>query len=465
MENYGLGIRSEEFADFSANDILHMIKELPDACCIFKVLTDPFGTVKDMQFLFANEKYASLVGKSSAELVGATFYTAVTNRDEDWIRLSYQAAFMRQSVINRTYNTAFCKWFEFWAVPVYKKGYCAFIIHDVTAEKRKEETREIITNSNNVIIECAKVLSASDFKKGIKAALKIIGTVLKADRAFVVENHDGAVGEIYEWMDRNSGMGLPSKKDFEKYDLFTMWDKCFSDDNVLIVEDSKDILAKNKDVFESVLSGRITCYAIAKLKDKADTIGYLVVDNFCLNCEVNLREVMESVAIFFSEEIRNYSLGNEMMYLSSHDVLTQLGNRNAFNETLTMIDGMNVPVGVCFVDINGLKEVNDSKGHDAGDDLIREVGAAVSAVFKKKYCYRIGGDEFVAVVPQVESDYFGELIEKLRKKSKKIPMAIGAVWNDTAENIEMLVSAADKLMYNDKANYYSNTPNNRRHQE
>ena len=92
------GAIKEELNDFSAGDILHMLKELPDACCLFKVITDPFGTVQDMQFLFVNEKYSSLVGKPSAELIGATYYSTVSNRDEDWIRLTYQAAFMRQSV-------------------------------------------------------------------------------------------------------------------------------------------------------------------------------------------------------------------------------------------------------------------------------------------------------------------------------------------------------------------------------
>ena len=81
--------------DYSDGDILRMLKDLPDACCVFQVVTDPFGTVRDMLFLFANEKYASLVGKPSAELIGATYYSTVSNRDEDWIRLSYQAAIMR----------------------------------------------------------------------------------------------------------------------------------------------------------------------------------------------------------------------------------------------------------------------------------------------------------------------------------------------------------------------------------
>ncbi|MBR5953350.1 MAG: PAS domain-containing protein, partial [Pseudobutyrivibrio sp.] len=246
--------------DYSDGDILRMLKDLPDACCVFQVVTDPFGTVRDMLFLFANEKYASLVGKPSAELIGATYYSTVSNRDEDWIRLSYQAAIMRQSVINRTYNTQFNKWFEFWAVPVFKKGFCAFIIHDVTAEKRKEDSKEITTKSNNVIIECAKALSAGDFKKGIKAALKILGTTLKADRAMIIENKKGEIGEIIEWSDRVNGTGLPSRKEFEQYDIFTMWNKQMYGENIIIIEDTLLVNVKNEQAYAGMLSGKVSNY-------------------------------------------------------------------------------------------------------------------------------------------------------------------------------------------------------------
>lgn len=439
-----------------------MLKDLPDACCLFEVLTDPFGTVTDMQFLFVNEKYASLVNKSSAELVGSTYYNTVTNRDEDWIRLSYQAAFMRQSVINRTFNTQFNKWFEFWAVPVYKKGYCAFIIHDVTAEKRKEESREIATNSNNVILECAKALSANEFKKGIKEVLKILGTVLTADRVCIVESHHGDVGEIYEWIDKRSGLGLPSKKDFEKNDFFTMWQRQLLGGNIIIVEDTKEIKNINKPVYDDVLSGTISSYIVATLNDKKDVIGYIIVDNFALNTDINVREVMESVSIFIAEELRNFNLTKDMMHMSTHDVLTDFGNRHSLNSTIHLIEGMNTSVGVCFIDINGLKQVNDTKGHDIGDELIVEVANSAASVFKKKYCYRIGGDEFVIIIPQIDSEYFYQLTEKLRTKNKKSTMAIGAMWQDNSDNIIELINSADKLMYNDKASYYSNK-NDRRH--
>ena len=441
--------------DYSDGDILRMLKDLPDACCVFQVVTDPFGTVRDMLFLFANEKYASLVGKPSAELIGATYYSTVSNRDEDWIRLSYQAAIMRQSVINRTYNTQFNKWFEFWAVPVFKKGFCAFIIHDVTAEKRKEDTKEITTKSNNVIIECAKALSAGDFKKGIKAALKILGTTLKADRAMIIENKNGEIGEIIEWSDRVNGTGLPSRKEFEQYDIFTMWNKQMYGENIIIIEDTLLVNVKNQQAYAGMLSGKVSNYVLAKLTDKNTIIGYLLVDNISRETDVNIKEVVESVAIFISEEVRNYILQSEMLYMSEHDILTDVGNRKAFNSKIGMLEGMDISVGICFVDINGLKSVNDEMGHEAGDNVIKEASEAIASIFKKKYCYRIGGDEFVVVMPQVSEETFAQHVERLRKKSKKISMAIGSVWSEKCLDVEELVNIADKNMYADKTEFYS----------
>jgi len=214
-------------------------------------------------------------------------------------------------------------------------------------------------------------------------------------------------------------------------------------------------------VYTEILEGNISRYAIATLNDKKDTIGYLIVDNYSLNLEINLREVMVSVAIFISEELRNFNLAKEMTYMSTHDVLTDLGNRHSFKATLHMIEGMDLSVGVCFIDINGLKNVNDTLGHEAGDQLIIDVANAVGSVFKRKYCYRLGGDEFVAIVPQIDREYFEELTNKLRKKSKKIPMAVGAIWKDKSDDVEELVNAADRLMYSDKAEYYSNQKDRR----
>ncbi|MCR5416841.1 MAG: diguanylate cyclase [Pseudobutyrivibrio sp.] len=445
--------------DFSDAEILYMLRDLPDACCIFQVMTDPFGTVMDMQFLFANEKYAKLVGRNLAELIGSMYYETVTNRDEDWIKLSYQAAILRQSAINRTYNTEFNKWFEFWIVPVYKKGYCAYIIHDVTAEQRKEKTRLVQDKTNKMIIKCAKDITSNDFKKGIKLVLKNIGEAINADRVFMVEcTDDRQAGDFYFWTHKNTGTGLPTEKEFARFDFFTMWDKQLNGENIFIMKDTAPIEAKNKEVYDSIIAGNVSRYIISTLVEKGRTVGYILAENYDLDVDFDIKNVFETTSMFIASEMVNYKLTQEMTYLSHHDVLTGLGNRYSLTATQKMLLKMKVPVGVCYCDINGLKEVNDKKGHQDGDDLIKLGGEIFANVFREKFCYRIGGDEFIAVIPEMKKEKFEALVdkleEKLEKKTKDISMAVGWTWVEDSKEIEEAIRKADIQMYKNKADYY-----------
>ncbi len=447
--------------EFSPNDILYMLKDLPDACCIFKVLTDPFGTVKDMLFLFVNEKYAQLTGKHSAELIGSTFFTSVTNQDEDWIKFSYQAAILRQSSINRTYNSTFDKWFEFWAVPVYQKGFCAFIIHDVTADKRDEEVRTYQTNTNNLVIECAKAASTPDFNKGLKRVLKKIGQTIEADRVYVIRDVDGKIKERYDWISKTCPSDLPSKKVFEKYNLVSIWSGQLAGKSFFCMNDLAPVADHYPELYNEHLAGKCSRYAIAELKDKEEHIGFLVADNYTLELNVNIAQVMETVAAFITYQIKNHELTDELMYLGGHDALTGLGNRYALNQEIGVLSGLSTPVGVCYTDINGLKAINDDKGHEAGDQLIISTASTFSTIFKKKFCYRIGGDEFVAIVPDVEKDKFTEMVEKFKSKSKDVAIAVGFEWSENSFDLKKVIKKADESMYKNKAQYYKS--HERRH--
>ena len=188
----------------------------------------------------------------------------------------------------------------------------------------------------------------------------------------------------------------------------------------------------------------------------------LVADNYENTLPINVAEVMESVAIFISYDMRNRALTKEMMYLGSHDALTGLGNRNSLNQALLVLSGMSSVVGVCYIDINGLKAINATEGHDAGDEKIRETSSIVSSVFKRKYCYRIGGDEFIAIIPEITEEKFTELVKKLRTKLEKVSAATGYIWLEDSREINKAVKKADERMYEDKAAYYKDKEHERR---
>ena len=149
------------------------------------------------------------------------------------------------------------------------------------------------------------------------------------------------------------------------------------------------------------------------------------------------------------------------------DALTGFKNRKAYYDEIEMIEHdpkQNIrPIGVIFADINGLKRVNDSEGHDAGDRLIEEIAKAIRDVFADANIYRLGGDEFVILSFEETEDAFTEKLNALEKSwHGGHSAALGSVWLEQAQDLEQHVALADQAMYREKRLYYENREHDRR---
>ena len=122
-----------------------------------------------------------------------------------------------------------------------------------------------------------------------------------------------------------------------------------------------------------------------------------------------------------------------------------------------LIDKGNAPeFAVVVFDLNGLKIINDTFGHQAGDKFIKDGCSIICGVFKHSPAFRIGGDEFVAIVQ--EEDYRN--IESLMKRMENINMknlkdgdvviAAGMARYHKDKNVAAVFSRADTEMYNNK---------------
>lgn len=140
------------------------------------------------------------------------------------------------------------------------------------------------------------------------------------------------------------------------------------------------------------------------------------------------------------------------------DALTGLPNRGWLMETLgLLIDQQPGNFSLLFVDINGLKTVNDTKGHDAGDELIRSTGLTILKSLRNNdqssSVTRLGGDEFVAVFPGLNTT---ERLEEIRNQirdnlsKENIRVSMGGKVHEVGESISELLGSADALMYQDK---------------
>ena len=108
-----------------------------------------------------------------------------------------------------------------------------------------------------------------------------------------------------------------------------------------------------------------------------------------------------------------------------------------------------------YIDLNGLKRVNDQFGHRAGDELIVRAAMAAAEVFAEDV-YRVGGDEFVVLRFGITQEEFAVRTGQLREKMQEnqVNASIGTVWRETAGDLEELLRCADESMYGEKKQYY-----------
>lgn len=141
------------------------------------------------------------------------------------------------------------------------------------------------------------------------------------------------------------------------------------------------------------------------------------------------------------------------------DSLTGFKTRKAYYNDIEMIENSSEgqrSVGVVFTDINGLKQINDSMGHKAGDKLIVSIAKEISDIFPDASKYRLGGDEFVILsFDESQEDFESKISELINSWDEEHSAAVGHVWLKDARDLEKNVAKADKQMYQDKSSYYA----------
>ena len=150
----------------------------------------------------------------------------------------------------------------------------------------------------------------------------------------------------------------------------------------------------------------------------------------------------------------------ELEYLNCHDPLTGLKNRRCFENALQEIDNEeHLPLSVIFADINGLKMTNDIFGHAAGDQLIKKTAEILKDSCKENDIIgRVGGDEFIILLPNTSGEGITEIIEKINSSLRqanvaaiKCSISMGFDTKTTqAQSMEEIMANAENKMYKDK---------------
>ena len=355
-----------------------------------------------------------------------------------------------------------------------KKAYCSYT-QEITFEENVDAMSNISAKtSSNVLRTCIKLRSTKNLQKTMDEVIEDIRKICDASYCCVMltDFNDNTWSVFSDALKLDSGLHSIRELKSENFvDYARSWIKTLNGSNCLMIKNKDDlevIHQENPAWYNSLVAANVNSLVLLPLEYNGLTLGFFWATNFDTSNTLYIRETLELSAFFVASEIANYQLLNQLELLSSMDLLTGVMNRNSMNNRVTQFLNGEVQyksLGIIFADLNGLKPVNDNKGHDAGDKLLKDASQLLKFTFDGCEFYRAGGDEFLIIALDKPKEELEAKVKTLREKSMipgKVSFAIGFYYDANGGDIRTAMHEADVRMYEDKKRYYDRFPANRK---
>ena len=306
---------------------------------------------------------------------------------------------------------------------------------------KDEILNEEITANDAISIALEEV----DANEGIRKLLAKIGGYMNAEKAFIYEvNGCGTFRNTYIW-DAHGNETLFS--DLPE-DISEILLEIFAYAAEFKIERLENIREDMPTMYAYLKENGVKSAIALPLRNRGRIIGYVGIVNPEKKAFVSANVFFGTLTRFLSILLRNRDMVHKLDVISHRDALTGVMNRRAYIEEST--HRLYRPTAILFADVNGLKQVNDTLGHEEGDKLIRSVANVMSALFGTESVYRLGGDEFLIIEETPDRAGAEALVKKLKEgfERENLSVAIGLEFsNGDGEEIDQLVKAADEQMY------------------
>ncbi|MCR5277855.1 MAG: GGDEF domain-containing protein [Lachnospiraceae bacterium] len=415
----------------------------------------------------------------SDKFIPNTEYTDYLTRDMNFEDFCYRAAVEKKCLHSYAHPDRMPVWFNMTFLPLGPDegnlSYCTY-----TMEINFEAVTENMTGisgdmASKVLQTTIKLRGTSDFIKSMGEVIKDIGEMCQAEHCCILQmdSYDRSCSVLGEYLSPGTKL-LPMKHyvDDSFYDIAESWEATIAGSNCLIVKDEQDmeiVKERNPVWHNSLTSAGGKTIVLFPLKSRDTLLGYMWAINFNSERAVEIKETLELTTFILGSELGNYLLLDRLKILSSRDMLTGVMNRNEMNNLVDSMSKGDIgeiqSVGVIFADLNGLKTVNDSDGHAAGDKLLKDAAAALRDVFDEECIFRAGGDEFSIIILGLTEEKMNLDIDNLRKVSEKydrLSFAVGGAIQKSGRDVRTALRMADERMYEDKKKYYEKYPERKR---
>lgn len=323
------------------------------------------------------------------------------------------------------------------------------------SERTKEQIRqrlEIATMLNSCV---GKLNSDTDIDVGINNLLATVNDYFQADRTYVFEidpDRDVLIN-TFEYICGQEVSAQMDNLQEVPVSVIKVWMQNFRQGRSYYMSDLEQ--ERGQPSYEMLKAQQVWRLLAVPLMKGGAMVGFLGVDN--PRAHYDDATLLASIQFFVTNSLDRKKQQTYLEKLSYRDMLTGLYNRNRYIERLEAYKQVqDQQIGAIYIDLNGLKKVNDEQGHRAGDELIVRAAGTIAGIFAED-AYRVGGDEFVVILLDVSREDFARKTEQLRRQMQEnsVDASIGGVWQASTENLEDLLRLADENMYREKKRYYS----------
>lgn len=330
------------------------------------------------------------------------------------------------------------------------------IAFDMTEQEERRKAVSDALELQNLVTECAKRLyEAGENPAAIKDVLALSGQYLQSDRVYIFEIHGEKLYNTHEWC----AAGVPpqlSRLQGIPVSIISRWQEFLDPTgNVVVVEDVRKLGKISQKVASYVKSKGIHSMIAVPLMLRKELIGYIGVDNFSIQMKEATVSFLKSVGYFIASMLRQQRTLAQLERLSYYDSLTGVKNRNAYVQALQ--NPFTLPLGVAYLDVNGMKEINSLRGHQDGDMVLKITAQMLSGSFPGAEIYRTGADEFIAICEGIRYDEFHNKVQQLKNlfaHHSDFHVSLGVSWANEAKSLRAVVAQADSSMFEDKKAFY-----------
>lgn len=231
-----------------------------------------------------------------------------------------------------------------------------------------------------------------------------------------------------------------------------------------IIENKKEKVMNEK-IFDIFSADKLEARIIEKNPDPADFISLKLQKNDKNKwVNIKIREMKHKKTSFklliMVDVTKQQKSEEKIKFLSFHDKLTELYNRNYFMEELKRLNTKRqLPLTIIMGDVNSLKIVNDAFGHEKGDQLLKKVAEILNDNIREAdILARIGGDEFSILLPRTDKETASKICKRIKNACRdsemnliEISIALGtATKQKVTEDINQIFKRADDKMYQKK---------------